>query len=199
MGRQIPPSRQGLGMPPMKTFLLLPRALAAAAALVLGAPAAAQSPASPPAAAGQAAATAGVAEAKALVNEGRFLDALRVLRPLAEAHDPVPPDVLFLIGLAGIEASQRPGLPDKARDALLDASVQALRTMLIRDPGLVRARLELARAFFLQRKDSLARRNFEQVLAGDLPPAGGGERAALPARDPRPAALEHVLRGRPHP
>ena len=154
-------------MPPMKTFLVLPRVLAVAAALVLGAPAVAQSPS--PAAAGEPAA-AGLAEARALMEQGRFLDALKVLRPLAEAHDPVPPDVLFLIGLAGIEASQRPDLPEKARDALLDASIQALRTMLIRDPALVRARLELARAFFLKHEDSLARRNFEQVLAGDLPP-----------------------------
>ncbi len=38
-------------------------------------------------------------------------------------------------------------------------------------PELVRVRLELAHAFFLQAEDRRARRHFEQVLAGDLPPA----------------------------
>ena len=37
-------------------------------------------------------------------------------------------------------------------------------------PGLVRVRLELARAFFLKGEDSLAQQHFEQVLAGELPP-----------------------------
>ncbi len=32
-------------------------------------------------------------------------------------------------------------------------------------------RLELARAFFLKHEDTLARLHFEQVLAGDVPPA----------------------------
>ena len=43
--------------------------------------------------------------------------------------------------------------------------------MLVRRPELVRVRLELARAFFLKGEDRLARRHFEQVLAGK-PPAG---------------------------
>ena len=43
--------------------------------------------------------------------------------------------------------------------------------MLVAQPGLVRVRLELARAFFLKGEDKLARRHFEQVLAGN-PPAG---------------------------
>ena len=42
--------------------------------------------------------------------------------------------------------------------------------MLVNQPGLVRVRLELARAFFLKSEDDLARQHFEQVLAGDLPP-----------------------------
>ena len=104
------------------------------------------------------------------MKERRFLEALKVLRPLVERH-PDRPDALFLVGLAGIEASRRSGVSGKVRDALLDAAIEALHTMLVQDPGLVRARLELARAFFLKGKDSLARRHFEQVLAGDLPPA----------------------------
>ncbi len=41
--------------------------------------------------------------------------------------------------------------------------------MLVNAPGLVRIRLELARAFFLQGRDGLARRHFELVLAGGVP------------------------------
>ena len=43
--------------------------------------------------------------------------------------------------------------------------------MLIERPDLVRVRLELALAFFLQGKDTLAKDHFERVLAGDVPPA----------------------------
>ena len=57
------------------------------------------------------------------------------------------------------------------REALLDAAIATLRGILVDQPGLVRVRLELARAFFLKGDDDLARRHFEQVLAGDLPDA----------------------------
>ena len=93
-----------------------------------------------------------------------------MLRPLAGSRT-VHANVLFLIGLAAIGASQQPGVSEKARDALLDAAITALRTMLVRRPGLVRVRLELARAFFLKGEDTLARRHFEQVLAGKPPAA----------------------------
>ena len=63
------------------------------------------------------------------------------------------------------------GYPRTNENALLDEAIAAFRTMLIDRPDLVRVRLELARAFFLRGRDSLARRHFEQVLAGDLPPA----------------------------
>ena len=58
---------------------------------------------------------------------------------------------------------------EERRDALLDEAIATFREMLIADPGLVRVRLELARAFFLKREDSLARRHFEAVLAGGVP------------------------------
>ena len=41
--------------------------------------------------------------------------------------------------------------------------------MLVTRPDLIRVRLELGRAFFLKGEDSLARRHFEQVLAGKPP------------------------------
>lgn len=47
----------------------------------------------------------------------------------------------------------------------------ALRAILVERPGLVRVRLELARAFFLKGDDGLAREHFERVLAGGPPPA----------------------------
>ena len=104
------------------------------------------------------------------MKERQYLKALTVLQPLARQR-PIEPSVLFLIGLAAIEASQQPGVSGKARDALLDAAIAALRRMLVREPGLIRVRLELARAFFLKEEDRLATRHFEQVLAGKPPAA----------------------------
>ena len=80
-------------------------------------------------AAGQTAA-AGLDRARALVKGGHFLEALKVLRPLVERH-PDRPDVLFLVGFAGIEASRQSGVSEPVRDALLDAAIEALHTMLV--------------------------------------------------------------------
>ena len=77
---------------------------------------------------------------------------------------------MFLFGLAAIEASRHQ--PDEAeQEALLDEAIAALHAMLTARPELVRVRLELARAFFYKEEDSLARRHFERVLAGDVPDA----------------------------
>ena len=110
-----------------------------------------------------------VSGAQALVKAGMFEEALIVLRLLALA-DPGRREVLFLTGLAAIEASRKPDTPETKRDALLDEAIASLRTILIDRPDLVRGRLELARAFFLKGEDSLARRHFERVLAGKQPP-----------------------------
>ena len=114
--------------------------------------------------------TASVSEAQALVRQGKFEEALEVLRPLAR-DNPDDKDVLFLIGLSATEASLQPDVAEADRDALLDEAIAALRAMLIDHPDLVRVRLELARAFFLKDEDSLSRRHFEQVLAGNPPEA----------------------------
>ena len=73
---------------------------------------------------------------------------------------------------AGMTAMQQASTasPEK-RDELLDKAIAEFRAMLVANPRLVRVRLELARAFFLKEEDTLARRHFEQVLAGK-PPAG---------------------------
>ena len=111
---------------------------------------------------------ADVPEARALIDNGRFDAALAVLRPLAEAH-PTSADILFLQGLAAAQASQRPGIAEQDRNALLDEAIAALRAILIDEPALARPRLELARAFYLKGEDGLARDHFERVLAGEPP------------------------------
>ena len=139
-------------------------ALTAVACLLLAVPA---SSAKTVAAPSPAAATA---EARKLIRTGRFDEALAVLRPLAEGRR-TNADVAFLFGLAAVGAAEKPGLSDDARDALLDEAIGIFHAMLVARPELIRVRLELARAFFLKGEDRLARRHFEQVLAGK-PPSG---------------------------
>ncbi|MDE3260491.1 MAG: surface lipoprotein assembly modifier [Acidobacteriota bacterium] len=140
------------------------RALALAACVAAAAPSAGAlaAPSAPPA--------VELTEARALVRAGKPEQALAILRPLARGRT-VDAAVLFNIGIAAVVASQRPGLDGDSRDALLDEAIAALHTMLVGRPGLIRVRLELARAFFLKGEDRLARRHFELVLAGN-PPAG---------------------------
>ena len=142
------------------TLARLCRTLAVAIPLLSAAP-------MPAAAQDASSAEAAMAEARALVDARRFDEALAVLRPLTE-RDRVHAEAVFLFGLAAIEASRFQ--PDEAeREALLDEAIAALHAMLTVYPELVRVRLELARAFFYKEEDSLARRHFERVLAGDVP------------------------------
>ena len=111
--------------------------------------------------------------ARALVDAGRFEEALGVLLPLLEGRPDHPrrTDVLFLAGLAAMEASLSPGIADERRGRLLDLAIGWFRLILIDRPELVRVRLELARAFFLKGEDGLSQRHFELVLAGEPPAA----------------------------
>ena len=111
-----------------------------------------------------------IEQAQALLEGGRFEEAIVILRPLLE-QEPVDGNALFLYGLASLEASQRPGRADDEREILLNEAIGAFHLMLVEAPGLVRVRLELARAFFLKGEDGLARRHFEAVLAGGVPEA----------------------------
>ena len=111
----------------------------------------------------------GVADARVLIENGKYDEALDALRPLAKTY-PKRTDILFLLGLAAIERSEQPDITEADREALLADAITALRTILIDRPDLVRVRLELARAFFLNRDDGLARDHFERVLAGNPPP-----------------------------
>ena len=86
-----------------------------------------------------------------------------------EADDDDRVTALFHIGMTALaEAEQADS--DNARQDLYDKAIDAFRAILVNRPGLVRVRLELARAFFLKGQDGLARRHFEAVLAGGVPP-----------------------------
>ena len=76
----------------------------------------------------------------------------------------------FDTGLAAITAAMNEQ-DAKAREAHLDRAIAAFHSILVNRPELVRVRLELARAFFLKGEHVLARRHFEQVLAGKPPEA----------------------------
>ena len=77
--------------------------------------------------------------------------------------------LLFQIGMKALtDAEQADG--NKARRELYDKAIAAFRLILVNRPELIRVRLELARTFFLKGQDGLARRHFELVLAGGMPP-----------------------------
>ena len=135
------------------------RALTAAALLLLSVAVAADDTPSP---------DAGIVMARELFDAGQPDQALEVLRPLSRAH-PENTNLRFLHGLAAVEASRMAGVVEADRIALLDEAVALLHATLVDEPGLVRVRLELARAFFYKEEDSLARSHFERVLAGDVP------------------------------
>lgn len=97
-----------------------------------------------------------------------------LLASTARARE-VPPesgdrtDALFRVGMAALaEAEQN---DDKAaRRQLYDRAIAAFRLILVNRPDLIRVRLELARTFYLKGQYNLARRHFELVLAGEVPP-----------------------------
>ncbi len=89
----------------------------------------------------------------------------------AQTRPAITADAAFKRALLLIKAASRPGLPAKTKDRQLRAAIVLLRSMLTQRPGLVRVRLELARAYFLMGEDTLARRHFERVLAGKPPAA----------------------------
>ena len=115
-----------------------------------------------------------VRAARGLIKQRRYFEALRVLRPIARESKGRADrtDVLFLTGLSSIEASRLlPPARAKEKIALIDEAIAVLRLILIGNPGLVRVRLELARAFFYKQEDDLSRGHFERVLAGKPPKA----------------------------
>ena len=120
-------------------------------------------------------------------------DALAMLRPLARGRR-VDADVLFQIGMAAIGASQKRGVSEDARDALLDEAIAAFHTMLVGRPGLIRVRLELARAFFLKAEDKLARSPFRAGPRRQAAGGGGAQRQPFPQPHAGAQALEPAPR-----
>ena len=113
-----------------------------------------------------------VSAARGMIKQQRYMEALDILLPIAKDSKGRADrtDVLFLTGLSAIESSRRlPPAKAKEKLALLDEAIAVLRLILIEKPGLVRVRLELARAFFYKREDDLSRRHFDRVLAGKPP------------------------------
>ena len=78
--------------------------------------------------------------------------------------------ILFRIGMRSLAAAEQAD-DEGARQELYARAIAAFRLILVNRPELIRARLELARAFFFRGHDGLARRHFELVLAGGVPPA----------------------------
>ena len=98
-----------------------------------------------------------------------------MLTTIAHAQETTDPQLdertalLFEIGMTALAAAEL--IDDEAeRHALYDEAIEAFQTILVSRPELVRVRLELARTFFLNGQDGLARRHFELVLASGPPP-----------------------------
>jgi tetratricopeptide (TPR) repeat protein len=131
----------------------------AAGALAL--PAAAEPAAAPPAAViesgGKTRAISGLDAAALLMQAGRIADAKKVLLAL-EATKPDDSQALFLLGLIAVQEKDYP------------TAVRRFRRILVKEPGVARVRLELARAFFLERDWDNAEREFRLARAARLPP-----------------------------
>ena len=107
--------------------------------------------------------------AVALLLQGEVEEAINVVRPHLPG-DARAVDLLFEAGMVMLVSAQTiPPSEAAEREVVLDASIAAFRAILAEHPGLVRVRLELARAFFLRGRDGLARRHFELALAANLP------------------------------
>ena len=107
--------------------------------------------------------------AVSLLRQGEVEAAIDSARPHLR-RDPRAVDLLFDAGMTMLGSAQAtPPSDASARAVLLDASIALFRAILAEHPDFARARLELAYAFFLRGRDSLARRHFERALAADPP------------------------------
>lgn len=91
-----------------------------------------------------------------LVEAGRFNDAKRVLA-LSIQQNPNDYEAIFILGMIAVAEQD------------YDTAIAYFRQILAAEPERERVRLELARAFFLQRDYDNAERNFRFARAGDLP------------------------------
>lgn len=103
-------------------------------------------------------------QAEDLLASGYFSEALEGLESYHLAGD--NHQAHFIKGLVSLELAIQT-MEEAKRKELLDQAVVSFRTILNDEPDVVRVRLELARTFFYQEKDRLAREEFERVLAGE--------------------------------
>ena len=106
-----------------------------------------------------------VVRARTLVESGHNEAALQILLSLSPTRSDAI-DINFLIGLAATRLSQGPEIDESTKTDLLTKAIDAFSTILDEQPGLVRVRLELARAYFLLGNDDKSQQHFERVLAG---------------------------------
>ena len=107
--------------------------------------------------------------AVALLLQGEVEGAVDAVRPHLP-RDSRAVDLLFEAGRGALSAAETTNPSETVRrEALLDASITIFRAILAAHPDFVRVRLDLARAFFLRERDSLARRHFELTLAANPP------------------------------
>ena len=102
-----------------------------------------------------------------------LLACLMLTTVTAQDEAPLPIDderiaALFQFGMEVLAEAEQ-AEDEAARGELYDKAIAAFHMILVDRPDLVRARLELARLFFLKGRDGLARRHFEAVLAGGVP------------------------------
>lgn len=98
-----------------------------------------------------------VEQAKVLMTSGRFEEAQGLLDQGRESG-PAEVERLFLLGLIAVERHQ-PRI-----------AIERFRAASVREPGAIRIRLELARAFYLDRDYENALRQFQRARAGNPPP-----------------------------
>ncbi len=114
---------------------------------------------------------AALAAAERLLDQGRTLDALLVIRPVAQARPDVE-QATFSMGLAALaagDAAVRAGINRKDSDVKgnYDLAIRSFRGMLVKDPNRMRVRLELARALFSRGNCTAPPKNLVKHLLGD--------------------------------
>ncbi len=114
---------------------------------------------------------AAVAASERLMNMGRVGEAYEGIRPIADAR-PDSNQATFALGLAALAAAEaaaaagasaRSGGPRE----LFDVAVRAFRGMLVKEPSLLRVRLELGRALFSRGRCLAPPGNLVKHLLGD--------------------------------
>jgi Tfp pilus assembly protein PilF len=147
----------------MQPSIAIPAQAACMAVVLACAAAHAQSPSPPPPTAtvevdGQKRAISELQAAQLLMQGGRVEDAKKVLLAL-ERSSPEDSQVLFLLGMIAVQQKD------------YDTAIRRFRKILVREPGVARVRLELARAFFLKKDWDNAERQFRFARSADLPAA----------------------------